>query len=401
MSDFLEKSLHIGQSPPVNTDLVLANWSALSSDLGKFDRISVEVNADFIKHQRWHVQWAAYHLNQKETLTLIAGAPNAKSVRSRLSYLRWWLASKAFMRAFLPWLMPKTLWQDLHQYGFRVSGKLTSQPESQPAISFVKQASIHEDIAPKDRAKEDFLKHFGNWQGNQEKPNRKKALDIQSWVNELPDGGSRSALVLSPHPDDELIGCGGTLLTLKSLGFQIHVIQMTEGATCRALQEASENRKRHARWAEAQEVSEMLGIQSEYWSTPADYGLKNTESTKARLQESLQRLKPDVVFIPFQNDFHPEHRIAWEIFHDCQVLSPIAALVLEYPVWGMLSHVDACIDISPQLPQVIEGLYVYRVAMVAEDYATRKQVMARHLSTTWQDGMGYAEVFARYPSIPV
>ena len=72
--------------------------------------------------------------------------------------------------------------------------------------------------------------------------------------------------------------------------------------------------------------------------------------------------------------------------------------MLEYPVWGMLSHVDACTDISPQLPQVIEVLYVYRVAMVAEDYATRKQVMARHLSATWHDGMGYAEVFSRYPS---
>ena len=66
MSDFLEKSLHIGQSPPVNTDVVLANCSALSSDLGTFNRISVEVNADFIKHQRWHVQWVAYHLNQKK-----------------------------------------------------------------------------------------------------------------------------------------------------------------------------------------------------------------------------------------------------------------------------------------------------------------------------------------------
>ncbi len=40
----------------------------------------------------------------------------------------------------------------------------------------------------------------------------------------------RSALVFSPHPDDESLGCGGTIIKKKSLGARVKLVHMTDGS---------------------------------------------------------------------------------------------------------------------------------------------------------------------------
>jgi len=61
-------------------------------------------------------------------------------------------------------------------------------------------------------------------------------------------------LVLCPHPDDEMIGCGGTLIRLKQAGAKIHILQLTDGAGSGALRFAEETKKRSIRLQEAAEA---------------------------------------------------------------------------------------------------------------------------------------------------
>lgn len=44
---------------------------------------------------------------------------------------------------------------------------------------------------------------------------------------------SQTALVVAAHPDDEVLGCGGTLAKLQSLGWETHVLILAEGITSR------------------------------------------------------------------------------------------------------------------------------------------------------------------------
>src|SRR5947209_4236656 len=45
---------------------------------------------------------------------------------------------------------------------------------------------------------------------------------------------ARSAVVFAPHPDDETLGCGGTILKKRGLGAEVHVVFMTDGAQSHA-----------------------------------------------------------------------------------------------------------------------------------------------------------------------
>ena len=58
-------------------------------------------------------------------------------------------------------------------------------------------------------------------------------------------------LVLAPHPDDEIFGCGGVLAQAKGSGVEVHVVILTDGSA----QGEAETRR-----AEAVEAARRLGL---------------------------------------------------------------------------------------------------------------------------------------------
>ena len=43
----------------------------------------------------------------------------------------------------------------------------------------------------------------------------------------------KKVLVVSAHPDDEILGCGATLAKYSDLGFPVHILILTKGVTSR------------------------------------------------------------------------------------------------------------------------------------------------------------------------
>ena len=43
----------------------------------------------------------------------------------------------------------------------------------------------------------------------------------------------KNMMVIAPHPDDETLGCGGTINKLSKLGKKIKVVFIAEGSSCR------------------------------------------------------------------------------------------------------------------------------------------------------------------------
>ena len=60
----------------------------------------------------------------------------------------------------------------------------------------------------------------------------------------------KSVLVVAAHPDDETLGCGGTMARLAAEGWAVHILILAEGATSR-----DEMRQREARSAELSELA--------------------------------------------------------------------------------------------------------------------------------------------------
>ena len=65
----------------------------------------------------------------------------------------------------------------------------------------------------------------------------------------------RTALVIAPHPDDEVLGVGGTIARLAAQGSQVHVAILTRGTSPRFSEEFAERVRR-----EAADAHRLLGV---------------------------------------------------------------------------------------------------------------------------------------------
>ena len=104
-------------------------------------------------------------------------------------------------------------------------------------------------------------------------------------------------LVISPHPDDESIGMGGTIALAAKQGLEVHVLEIT----CQP----------RIREQEALEAGRMLGIPHTHFTfLHVEEGRILEEETK--VTECLSRLVQDhkinTIFVPSPREFHYDHR---------------------------------------------------------------------------------------------
>lgn len=118
----------------------------------------------------------------------------------------------------------------------------------------------------------------------------------------------RRAAVIAPHPDDEVLGCGGTIARLVAEGCKVDVITVTKGRPPMFPAEVME-----VVFAEARQSHGHLGInQSHFLDFPAA-GLDQVAHSEinAGLGRVLDAIAPDTIFVPFIGDIHLDHQIVF------------------------------------------------------------------------------------------
>jgi len=148
------------------------------------------------------------------------------------------------------------------------------------------------------------------------------------FLSPLPTG---SVLVIAPHPDDGILGCGGTLIKAIEAGAKVTVYyQHTQG-------------KLQAPYREAQAVAEVVG-----------YGTTTAMPNLARFQR---------VFVPFLTDGHADHRNSNLLLMDF----PDRMTVWAYQVYSMLPG-NGYVDITDVLSQKMQAMVMFRSQMDHRDY---------------------------------
>ena len=116
-------------------------------------------------------------------------------------------------------------------------------------------------------------------------------------------------VVFSPHPDDEVIGCGGALAFHVARGDPVHVVHLTGG-------EAGDPKKLAGddlvavRRREAREAAQVLGLKELVALDFEDGRLEPGEALVARMAEEVARVGPAVVYAPSPLECHPDHLAA-------------------------------------------------------------------------------------------
>lgn len=134
--------------------------------------------------------------------------------------------------------------------------------------------------------------------------------------------GSQRVLVLAPHMDDETIGCGGSIALHARAGARVTVVFLTDGrngggglgALSGAAREKKQKELIEVRKQEAAAALEILGVKDMRCLGVCDGELaRSVESAAERLVSVLAEVQPDLVYLPFFTDEHPDHRATSEV----------------------------------------------------------------------------------------
>jgi len=106
-------------------------------------------------------------------------------------------------------------------------------------------------------------------------------------------------LAISPHPDDLEFGCGGTLLKFAKEGHRIHLMYMTLGEMGGDPQ---------VRRRESEGAARLLKAKV-HWGGFTDTKIPLSMEAINRIEAVLRAVRPTLIFTPYHNDTHQDHRV--------------------------------------------------------------------------------------------
>lgn len=118
-------------------------------------------------------------------------------------------------------------------------------------------------------------------------------------------------LVFSPHPDDDVIGCGGSIAKHVAKGNTVGVVYMTSGDIGSLAHSPGEIAS--IRETEARQAAKYLGISEVHFFNNHDGYLNCTWDNLVRITALLREFRPDIVYIPHEDDRHRDHRKTHEL----------------------------------------------------------------------------------------
>jgi LmbE family N-acetylglucosaminyl deacetylase len=201
--------------------------------------------------------------------------------------------------------------------------------------------------------------------------------------------------VISPHPDDESIGCGGTLRAHVLAGDRVEIIFLTSGEAGGHGKPPDETAR--IREQEARTAARILGVETiEFWKQP-DSKLRVTSSLIERLREKLRQLRPHLIYVTHEREMLGDHAAAARLVK--QALSDFTngngrPEVLMFEVWTPLQQMDQIVDITRYVKTKLRAIRAYQSQCDVMSFDEAALALNRYRGEmhSWPGG-DYAEIF--------
>lgn len=195
----------------------------------------------------------------------------------------------------------------------------------------------------------------------------------------------KKVLLLAPHPDDEAIGCGGTINKHLVLNQGItKLIFITKDTDIRI--------------EEAKMATATLNITDfEFWDFEVDKLNEKKELLANKLFNVINDYKPEIVFIPFLLDNHKDHRATNDAIAECLKKLKSEFLIYAYPVW-LPVFPNVLIDISDVWQVKKSAIECYQTQLATRDYVALAEGLAKYWAIIKGRGLKYVESYFRATS---
>ena len=207
-------------------------------------------------------------------------------------------------------------------------------------------------------------------------------------------------LVIAPHPDDESIGCGGTVARIVASGGVVDVVFITDGGEGilgdDELGGELRDQLKKVRIEEAERACALLGVREMFRLKARDGGVSERMDLAVPLAERIERGRYTHVFAPWPYDLHRDHSATFRILRKAARRTDQRFTALLYEVWTPLQP-NAYIDITEHLGTKVAAIGQHRSQVQQTDFVTAATGLARYRGAC-MGGSGSAEAFLWMPS---
>lgn len=170
-----------------------------------------------------------------------------------------------------------------------------------------------------------------------------------------------NVLIVAPHPDDEVIGCGGVIQhhVKKNDDVFIHIVGN------RVINHTEDRKYISQVCDQAHEAARFLGVKELFFSNLRDEQLDvKLIDVIVSIEDIMSKIRPEVVYIPNDKDTDQDHRA---VANACKVATRRVKKVLAYEVLGPTK--DFCpnsyVNIEGFLERKIQALHFYKEEVIA------------------------------------
>jgi len=195
-------------------------------------------------------------------------------------------------------------------------------------------------------------------------------------------------LVLAPHPDDEVIGCGGLVALHLSEKRVVRIVVATDGAQAGSAQTREQESRRALSRLGGEVTLDFLGH--------PDRGLGPTVASE--LREVLLDFRPDLVLVPSPIEIHPDHLALSEIFcglvqADETLFADLATARVAFYEVGQPLRPNAIVDITAVAEAKFAAIAEHASQLEQRDYVGYARGLNAYRAMTLPPSTRFAEAY--------
>jgi LmbE family N-acetylglucosaminyl deacetylase/glycosyltransferase involved in cell wall biosynthesis len=212
-----------------------------------------------------------------------------------------------------------------------------------------------------------------------------------------------SALVLAPHPDDEVLGCGGLAAQLAAAGGVVRVLFLTDGGGG-AESVAGRDAYRQRRREEAGEVCAILGFAGcDHLDLPDGALGHHLDAAAEGIRRAILTQRPELLLAPSPLEISRDHRAAFAALHrllgavrdgrpDQEPFRGLRVLLYEVNHPG---HPDLLVDVGPERERLEKAMAAYASQEERHPYWNAALGLRRFRTLSLPPGVELAEGYRR------
>lgn len=173
-----------------------------------------------------------------------------------------------------------------------------------------------------------------------------------------------TTLVFAAHPDDEVLGCGGTITKLASEGEEVHTIIFSFGGKWPPWKKKKKITKKRIK--EARKADEILGVETTRFLGLKDLEmLRDKEKATLAVKKIIRKHRPKTIFTHSINDTHPDHSFVSLVVRQAKKRAGSKAKIYMFDISSIIEiftkkHATVIFDITSTFKTKIKALKAFK-----------------------------------------